>query len=279
MKTEIDLNAYFDRIGYDGPRAATLDVLKKLHFLHPLAIAFENLNPLLRIPVLLDSKSLQQKLIYENRGGYCFEQNLLFMDVLRSLGFWAKGLAARVLWNVPEGRITPRGHMLILVEAESKKYICDVGFGGMVLTAPLLLEPVTAQETPHEPFKLTREGEEYILFTRIDGEWKALYRFNLSEHYREDYQLTNWYLSNHPESHFVTGLIAARPDINPSRRYTLRGNQFSIHYLHGQTEKRTLETVTELRQILERYFLIRLSDVPELDAVLQKIIVKMEGTA
>jgi arylamine N-acetyltransferase len=41
----------------------------------PCAIAFENLNSLLNQPVKLDLASLQQKLINEGRGGYCFEQN------------------------------------------------------------------------------------------------------------------------------------------------------------------------------------------------------------
>jgi len=35
--------------------------------------------------------------------GYCFEQNLLLSHVLNGLGFKVSGLAARVLWNAPEG--------------------------------------------------------------------------------------------------------------------------------------------------------------------------------
>jgi hypothetical protein len=49
-----DLAAYFARIGYDGPRTPTLETLRAIQLLHPQAIAFENLNPLLAIPVRLD---------------------------------------------------------------------------------------------------------------------------------------------------------------------------------------------------------------------------------
>src|SRR5471032_2344964 len=99
----IDLDAYFARIGYDGPRMATLETLRALHRLQPQVIAFENLDPLLGRPVRLDASSLEQKLVHGGRGGYCFEQNLLFAHALRAIGFKVTELAARVLWNVPAG--------------------------------------------------------------------------------------------------------------------------------------------------------------------------------
>ncbi len=69
MTTQFDLNAYLARIGYDGPRTATLDTLRAVHRLHPAAIPFENLNPLLGLPVLLDAESLQDKMVHSGRGG------------------------------------------------------------------------------------------------------------------------------------------------------------------------------------------------------------------
>src|SRR5688572_13841276 len=77
--TAFDLDSYFARIGYDGPHVPTLETLRAIQLLHPQAIAFENLNPLLALPVKLDVESLQQKLVRSRRGGYCFEHNgLLF---------------------------------------------------------------------------------------------------------------------------------------------------------------------------------------------------------
>ncbi|MBU7582138.1 MAG: arylamine N-acetyltransferase [Nostoc sp. TH1S01] len=133
----IDLNAYFQRIGYKGDRTATLKTLQAIHLCHTKSIAFKNLNSLLKQPVSLNLKSLEKKLIYEGRGGYCFEQNLLLRSVLLTLGFQVKNLAARVLWNIPEGRIMPRTHMLLCLDIDGQKYIADVGFGGITLTAPL----------------------------------------------------------------------------------------------------------------------------------------------
>lgn len=278
MSTTTDLDAYFERIGYEGPQTATEQTLRTLHELHPQAIPFENLNPFLGIPVNLDHESLYQKLIHDGRGGYCFEHNLLFKHILETLGFRVKSLAARVLWNVPEGEITARGHMLLLVEVKGKTYISDVGFGGSTLTSPLLLEKDRIQETPHESHRLIEsKNGDYILQSMIKEEWKSLYRFDLQEHFLADYKVTNWYLSNHPESHFVTGLIAARPE--PGRRYTLRNNRFSLHNLNGETEKKEINTVSELRRTLEKHFLITLSDKKGIDEALGKLIGKAKKEA
>src|SRR5581483_8518947 len=83
QRMSVDLDAYFARVGYDGPRKATLDTLRALHRLHPQAIAFENLSPLLGDPVPLDAAALHDKMVRNGRGGYCFEHNLLFASVLR----------------------------------------------------------------------------------------------------------------------------------------------------------------------------------------------------
>ena len=69
----IDLDAYFERVGYSGPREPTLEVLKALELAQPAAIAFESLDPLLGRPVRLDPASLEAKLVRGGRGGYCFE--------------------------------------------------------------------------------------------------------------------------------------------------------------------------------------------------------------
>jgi N-hydroxyarylamine O-acetyltransferase len=145
----IDLEAYFRRIGYTGPRTATLDTLRAIQFRHCASIPYENLNPLLKWPVRLDLASLQQKLIHGGRGGYCFEQNLLFRQVLITLGFSVSGLAARVLWEGPEDEIRSRGHMVIRTEIDGDIYFVDAGFGGATPTVPIRFEPGLEQSTTH----------------------------------------------------------------------------------------------------------------------------------
>ena len=266
----IDLDAYFQRIGYSGERTPTLKTLQSIQQHHAQAIAFENLNSFLKQPVPLDLKSLQQKLIHEGRGGYCYEQNLLLGSSLSALGFQVTNLAARVVWNLPEGRITPRTHMLLQVDIDGEKYIADVGFGELTLTAPLSLTPDIEQSTPHEPFRLIATDHTYIMQAYIGQEWKSLYRFELQEQQLADYEVSNWYVSTHPNSLFVTTLIAGRPDTDC--RYALQNNQLTTHYLDGRTERRVLSTVTELRTALEDVIGLKLPAIANLDSALQQVV-------
>ncbi|MGE5659489.1 MAG: arylamine N-acetyltransferase family protein [Actinomycetota bacterium] len=266
----IDLNAYFQRIGYSGDRAATLDTLQAIHQQHAQTIAFENLNSFLKLPVHLDLASLQQKLIGQGRGGYCFEQNLLLRSVLISLGFPVTNLAARVLWNLPEGKSAPRSHMLLLVDIDTEPYIADVGFGGLTLTTPLRLTRDLEQSTPHEPFRLMGADQAYIMQAYIGQEWKSLYSFDLQEQQIADYEVSNWYVSTHPTSRFVTSLMVARP--TSDCRYTLLNNQLTVHDLEGRTERRILSTAGELRTVLEEVFCLKLGAIANLDLALQQMV-------
>jgi N-hydroxyarylamine O-acetyltransferase len=269
MKPRIDLDAYFRRIGYGGPRTPTLATLRAIHLLHPRAIPFENLDPFLGRPVLLDAAALERKLVREGRGGYCFEQNLLLRHVLEGLGFDVTGLAARVLWNAPEGAATARGHMLLRVDVDGESYVADVGFGGLTLTAPLHLETGVEQATPHERFRLLVVGDAFVMQASVRGEWKPLYRFDLQEQLLPDYEVSSWYLANHPKSQFVTGLAAARAGAD--RRWALRGTELAVHHPDGRTERRVLADAAELRAALEGTFGLTLPDEPGLDAALERL--------
>ncbi len=159
--------------------------------------------------------------------------------------------------------------MLMRVDIEGRSYIADVGFGGVTLTAPLELRPEIEQPTPHEPFRLMPSGEEFVLQARLGHAWRSLYRFTLQEQLLADYEMANWCVSCHPKSRFVNGLIAARPASD--RRFTLENNDFAVHYLRGGTERRTLTTASELRDVLEGPMGLILPAAPELEAVLGRL--------
>ena len=265
----IDLDAYFQRIGYSGERTASLSTLEAIHACHTNAIAFENLSPLLGQPVLLDLPSLQQKLVDAGRGGYCFEQNGLFRLVLIALGFQVISLAARVLWGAPEGVTTPRSHMLLLVQIEDVPYIADVGFGGSTLPTPIRLTPNARQSTSHEPFRLLPAKDSYILQVYFAGAWQSLYQFDPQPQYPADYEVSNWYVSTYPKSRFVNSLMVSRLEENC--RYTLHDNRFTMRPLNGVAEHRTLTTAKALRCVLTREFRLTLPNHPDLETVLQRL--------
>jgi N-hydroxyarylamine O-acetyltransferase len=266
-----DLDTYFERIGFRGPREPTLETLSTLHRLHPSAIPFENLDPLLGRPVRLDADSLQLKLVRQQRGGYCYEHNLLFARVLRALGFRVIGLAARVLWNAPDDdAIRPRSHMLLRVDIDGTGYVADVGFGGLTLTAPLRLDATLEQQTQHEPFRLVRTGDELLLQARLRDAWKTLYRFGGEAQLDVDYEVASWYTSTYPSSIFVTSLMVAR--VLADRRYAMLNDELAVHHLNGPTERRVLSSTPEVRTVLEETFGIRVPDDPKLEPALQGLL-------
>lgn len=256
MDQPVNLDAYFDRVGYSGPRQASLAILGALHALHPAAIPFENLDPLLGRRVRLDLESVQRKLLSSRRGGYCYEHNGLFAAVLTALGFRLTTLAARVVY----GRLNPAGarrsHMLLKIDMPDGTYLADVGFGGQSPSAPLRLDTTIEQRTPHGLYRISRQGDWFELIAQMDGEWRALYRFTLEEQSPEDHEMANWYVSTHPDSEFRTLLFVARNP--PGKRLTLLGNQFTIRDLSGASETRVLGSPEEIASVLEQDFLIHL---------------------
>ena len=265
----IDLDAYFRRIGLKGRAAADLPTLQAIQFGHVAAIPFENLSPLMGEAVRLDPASLEDKLVRRGRGGWCFEHNLLLAHVLRGLGFELRTLAARVRWNVAPDVSTPRSHCLLLVAIDGERYIADVGFGGLTLTAPLALRE-GEQATPHEPHRLVGEGDGFALEAKVAGEWQRLYVFDLVPALQADYEVSNWYLANHPESQFVKGLIAARADVD--RRHALRNGRYSIHYRDGHTERRMIADAGELKRVLAEDLKIPVPNGDALDRKLEAVL-------
>ena len=73
---KVSMKAYFKRIGYVGKAELNLETIKRIHALHPEAIPFENIDPLIGVPVGLSLEQVFQKLVDRGRGGFCFEQNV-----------------------------------------------------------------------------------------------------------------------------------------------------------------------------------------------------------
>lgn len=266
----VDLDAYFARIGYDGPRTPTIETLRALHALHPAAIVFEAIDVMLGRGVDLDPAVVDAKLIQARRGGYCFEHNGLFKRVLTTLGFEVEGLAARVRWNQPpDAPPLPSTHMALLVVAEGQAWLTDVGFGGCVMTAPLRLNTNAVQETAHDVFRFAPDGACTRLEALIDGDWQPLYVVSHEPQLDVDYELRNWYTSTHPNSHFRHNLMVART--TPQARYTLRNNRYTVRRPGGAVDQRTLDADQIARVLVETF---ELPVEPDWQALIERVVAK-----
>ena len=249
----LDLAAYFARTSYAGPRTPTLATLNGIVAAHAQAIPFENLDVLLGRGINLDLAAIEQKLVHQKRGGYCFEQNTLLLHVLESLGFEVRPISARVRLQRPRDFIPPRTHLVLRVELEGESWLADVGIGSLSLTSAIRLHTDAEQATPHEPRRIVREGTKLFHEARLGDEWTDVCEFTLEEMPPIDRELANWYTSAHPQSHFRHRLVAARaaPD---GERLAVLNHEFTIRHADGRADKRVIATPDELLAILAEHF-------------------------
>jgi len=250
--SQLDLQAYLQRIRYAGDLRPSYPVLEGLHLAHATHIPFENLDILLGRPIRLDLESLQAKLVNGGRGGYCFEQNLLFGAVLQALGFRVVQLAARVRYRTH--RTLPRTHMLLLVEVDGSTWIADVGFGieGLLLPVPFR----SGQEVRHFAwtYRVIEEAEAWVMQSLRDASWMDLYAFSLEQQQSVDYEVANHYTSTHPDSRFVRTLTVQLP--TPEARSVLRNRELTVD--NGKTvTTRTIVDDEELLEVLAETFGLR----------------------
>ncbi|WP_085657060.1 MULTISPECIES: arylamine N-acetyltransferase [unclassified Pseudomonas] len=265
-----DSTLYLRRLGFEAPPAPTLETLRQLQLRHTGAFPFENLSTIAGRPVPIDLASVERKVLHEGRGGYCYELNNLFLALLLELGFDARGISGRVVMNQPEGSWTARTHRLSLVTLDGVRYITDVGFGGMVPTAPLALDTEAQQRTPHEPYRIEVQADGYMLQANVAGEWRPMYLFDLQRQEDIDYTLGNWYVSTHPDSPFAQRLMVART--GDGWRRTLNNGSFAIHRIGAESERREVTDVDELIGLLEREFGLRVPMHEQLRPALERLI-------
>jgi N-hydroxyarylamine O-acetyltransferase len=243
----MDLDAYFERIGWHGPRSATRDVLVGVVGHHVRAIPFENFDVLLGRPVRLGVEDVMAKLVRARRGGYCYEHATLVAAALRELGFVVHGHSARVVMVTPRDR-APRTHMFLTVGDD----VLDPGFGGH---APMV--PVPLDGRPAAEHRIVREGSEHVLQVGTQRLWTS----SLERDLPIDFEMANHFTSTHPASPFVQRIMARA--FAPDGQVTI-ANREVTRVRHGATETLQLADRTALRAVVAEHFGF---DLPELEAV------------
>jgi N-hydroxyarylamine O-acetyltransferase len=249
----VDLDAYFRRIGHDGPREPTMATLCAITRKHPDLIPFENLDVLLGRGISIVPADVDAKLIGAGRGGYCYEQNGLLKRVLETLGFQVEGLMARVKWMLPEDAAPrPRSHQVLGVKLDGETWLVDSGFGGCVLTAPLRLFSDDVQDSPHGKFRIvdtqTNGVAERQVQADLSGRWAPLYQVSQGGWAEIDYEQANYFTYTHPSSHFTWSMTVGRT--TPTARYALKNNRFTHRDLTGAVVEQRDLTVDELEATL-----------------------------
>jgi N-hydroxyarylamine O-acetyltransferase len=256
---QLDLDAYLARVGYpaqaSGASEPSRQTLEALHRAHLAAIPFENLDIMLGRGVKADLESVQNKLVYAERGGYCYEHGQLFGAALERLGFSVDRLLARV---GPDGEpMRPRTHLTLRVGAGSQNWLADVGFGSSP-PAPLALR-AGHQEVDGWVYEVvTDEADGIWKLRELQGaDWVTLYRVEEQRVYPPDVEMSNHYTSTHPESWFTRQPIVVRRE--PGAIHAIVGRGYTITTPGYIKDRRTL-TDEEFAAALTEVFGLTFSD-------------------
>jgi arylamine N-acetyltransferase len=211
--TDAGIAQYFKRLQLEDCNT-DLNGLMMLQSLHTMNIPFENLDIVVGRSIDLDYDHLFEKLVLKQRGGYCFELNLLFAELLTSLGFSVKPVLGRVWLSNPKG-LPPRNHLAYLVELDGNTFITDVGFGGLVTRFPLNINDSTALDDKVGMVKVIPFADRQFMIQRqSENGWMNLYSFENIEIGKEDIEIANHYMSTHPNSHLYFHKCVGRNTID-----------------------------------------------------------------
>jgi N-hydroxyarylamine O-acetyltransferase len=249
----MDVDAYCERIGYDGSRQPSLETLRGLHRSHLYTVPFENLNIALGIPIVLDPDRLYDKIVGRRRGGFCYELNGLFYELLLALGFRVSMLSGCVRRD--DGGFGPEfDHMLLKVELPDP-WLADVGFGESFVD-PLPLRAGAEEAENGHLFGVKPENGGWELHRRdSDGTEVPLYRFADVAHQLSEYVSMCDYHQTSPESSFTRRHICTMA--KPDGRVTLAGMRL-IEAKNGFRKETLLSSQRELEACLRAQFGVEL---------------------
>ena len=260
MTNALDLDAYFDRIGWGESTTPGYDTLAGLVRAHMAHIPFENFDVLLGRPPRLDLDGLQAKLVTARRGGYCFEQATLFAAVLEAIGFAPRRHSARVVLQAPRTE-SPRTHMFLTVPLAEGTFVVDPGFGSLAPRAPVPLGDEMGAIADQASHWLTRNGAYWTLHVRSGDEVIDAWVTTLEDDHPADFVMANHFTATHPGSPFVNRILlrALRGD----GRVSVMNRDLTM--VEGNATKTSqLADRAALRQVVATHFGF---DLPEIETL------------
>ncbi|XP_063788574.1 arylamine N-acetyltransferase, pineal gland isozyme NAT-3-like [Pseudophryne corroboree] len=262
----MDLNLYLQRIGITELKpdfsTPSLSALRELHRRHLFSVPFESLSMHIGEKIILDTLWIYQKIVLRKRGGFCFENNGLFLWVLQELGYQPLVLSAKAMNPFTCVFGPPFDHMILSVELEGRRWLCDVGFGDGILD-PFPVEAGWEEEQDSGVFRVRVEAGEWHLERKEDNDqWRSLYKFTLEERRFEDFREMGDFLQTSPRSLFVCKSLCSLK--LPDGRLTYIGRKLiSTEYIKGGGSVKTTEELSdeEIPDLLREKFGIVLNAI------------------
>lgn len=249
------ITKYLSRIKVDDCNSDLLG-LTNLQEQHMENIPFENLDIVVGRAIALNQEHLFDKLITGRRGGYCFELNLLYAELLKSLGFAPKPVLGRVWLSNPKGT-PPRNHLAHLVELDGKTYVTDVGFGGLITRIPLDINVSTPVDDKDGMVRIVEFADHQFMIQRQNEKgWASQYSFENVEISTEDIAISNYYMSTHPNSHFFYHRFVGRN--TKEGRIGLFNNKMSTRVGMKVVDKKRVDFGGDWLEVIKKEFSLHL---------------------
>ena len=244
---------YLQRINYTTPVKPDTSTLYGLHLAHMLAVPFENLDIGLKRKIHITEQAIYEKIVVNNRGGFCYELNGLFAWLLKQVGFNVTYLNARV-FNQTGKLGSDFDHLTLLVQipGQPERWLADVGFGDS-FTKPLLLDEQDEQTQGLRAYRLERTSDGYVMWQRnYKREWEKQYFFDLTPHkFPNEYEAGCRYHQTSPNSSFTHNSVISLA--TEDGRISLEDNRLIVTR-NGKRNELSVNSEKGYHAFLNEYF-------------------------
>ena len=208
------VETYLERIGLKvcPPDVTYLEDLQRSHL---RSVPFESLSIHLGERISLAEEALFDKIVERRRGGFCYELNGLFAELLTALGYEVTRLAASVYTGESVG--PPLDHLALRVVADGQRWLVDVGFGEFA-QHPLRFDMQGDQADPAGTYRIEQLVDGDVLVAENGA---PTYRLEPRPRELAEFVPTCWWQQTSPESHFTVAPICSIP--TEYGRVTVRG--------------------------------------------------------
>lgn len=252
---------------------------------HSRAIAFENLDVVLGKTISMSQSDVETKLVYNLRGGYCFEQNTLLLMVLKEMGFDVMPLLCRVRWNIPDSKegdgddepVTAHTHLALKVKTKEESgssltLLADVGFAGLNSIASVNLGiGDQEQELPEGRFHVvpSKYKEYHTLELLVKNEWAPMYEWRDERAPLIEQKCSNWIACTFPKEFFTTVFFVSR--VVHDERHHIHNNEYVIRRGFGgeiEVETEVIKDKARLLDLIDTVFGLKLAETDNIDRYL-----------
>jgi N-hydroxyarylamine O-acetyltransferase len=247
-----EVGAYLERIGLEL-HALDAGYLRDLQRSHLRSVPFESLDIHLGERISLAHEALFDKIVTRRRGGFCYELNGLFAELLAALGYDVTRLAASVYTGESVG--PPLDHLALRVVADGERWLVDVGFGAFA-QHPLRFDAGDDQADPAGTYRIEHLADGDVVVAENGA---PTYRLEPRPRGLAEFGPTCWWQQTSPESHFTVAPICSI--VTEDGRVTVRGRTL-IETTSDRRNERDVDDDSELLAIYRDRFGVVLDRVP-----------------